>query len=63
VTKQQVGEELQSLVFLIICQCAVSETSGHLCVPNWYCSFTSDKSSKRYRIKDHSIGVFTHFWV
>jgi len=36
VTKQQVGEELQSLVFLIItCQCAVSETSGDLRVPSW----------------------------
>jgi len=36
VTKQQVGEELQSLVFLIItCECAVSEALGHLRVPNW----------------------------
>jgi len=36
VTKEQVGEELQSLVFLIIaCQCAVSQTSGRLRVLNW----------------------------
>jgi len=46
VTKQQVGKEVQSLFFLIsTCQCAVSDTSGRLRVPNWWFhSFTSDKS-------------------